>query len=302
MRYLLSLFILTLSLSPVFAQQSKIINSAKLLKDIKILSADDMEGRGVDTPGGAKARKYVAKRFAESGIKPFKNSLLQPFEFTNRAGKKINGVNVVGYIEGKISKDKYIVVTAHYDHEGIVDGKIYNGADDDASGTAALFTIAEYFSKNRPANTIIFAAFDAEESGLRGSRAFVAAPPVAKEKIMLNVNMDMISRNDKGELYVAGTYHYPQLKPLLVPVAAKARVKLLFGHDRPEQKRDDWTMQSDHGSFHAAKIPFIYFGVEDHKDYHKPTDDFVNIQPDFYVRAVETILEAVKELDKKGFG
>ncbi|HEX8638356.1 MAG TPA: M20/M25/M40 family metallo-hydrolase, partial [Pyrinomonadaceae bacterium] len=188
--------------------------------------------------------------------------------------------------------------TAHYDHVGIQKGEIYNGADDDASGTAALFALAEYFNKNKPAHTIIFAAFDGEESGLRGSRAFVAAPPVKKEQIALNVNMDMVSRNDKNELYASGTYHYPAFKPMLEQVAKKAKIKLLLGHDRPEQGPNDWTNQSDHGSFHAAKIPFVYFGVEDHKDYHKPTDDFVNINQEFYVRAVETILEAVKSFDK----
>lgn len=277
---------------------SKIINAAQLLRDIETLSADAMQGRGLGAPGGAMAREYVLKRFQEAGIKPFKDSYLQPFEFTNRAGKKFNGVNVVGFIEGKKFKDKYIVVTAHYDHVGVQKGEIYNGADDNASGTSALFAIAEYFKKNKPSHTIIFAAFDAEESGLRGARAFVANPPVAKESLILNLNMDMISRNDKNELYAVGTYHYPQLKPTLEKVAKTAKIKLLLGHDRPEQGSDDWTNQSDQGAFHAAKIPFIYFGVEDHKDYHKPTDDFQNIQPEFYVRAVETILEAVKGFDK----
>lgn len=277
---------------------SKIINAAQLLRDIETLSADAMQGRGLGAPGGAMAHEYVLKRFQEAGIKPFKDSYLQPFEFTNRAGKKFNGVNVVGFIEGKKFKDKYIVVTAHYDHVGVQKGEIYNGADDNASGTSALFAIAEYFKKNKPSHTLIFVAFDAEESGLRGARAFVANPPVAKESLILNLNMDMISRNDKNELYAVGTYSYPQLKPTLEKVVPKAKIKLLFGHDRPEQGSDDWTNQSDQGAFHAAKIPFIYFGVEDHKDYHKPTDDFQNIQPEFYVRAVETILEAVKGFDK----
>lgn len=304
MKSVLLTLILVLVFSPLCAQKkdiapkSQVINAEKLLKDIETLSADDMQGRGIGTEGGLKAREFVTKRFAETKIKPFNNSFVQPFDYTNRAGAKISGANVVGYVEGKKFKDKYIVVTAHYDHVGVQKGEIYNGADDDASGTAALFALAKYFVKHKPLHTIIFAAFDGEESGLRGARAFVAAPPVAKEKIALNINMDMISRNDKNELYAAGTYHYPSLKPLLEKIAPKAKIKLLLGHDRPEQQRDDWTNQSDHGAFHAARIPFIYFGVEDHKDYHQPTDDFANINQEFYVRAVETILEAVKEFDK----
>lgn len=282
----------------VAAPESKIINAAKLLRDIEILAADEMQGRGIGTPGGKKAREYVAARFEETGLKPFGASFFQPFEFTNRKNEKIQGANVVGYIEGKKFKDRFIVITAHYDHVGVQNGEIFNGADDDASGTAALFALAEYFKKNKPSHSLVFAAFDGEESGLRGSRHFVAAPPVKKESIRLNINMDMIARSDAGELYAAGTYHYPFLKPSLEKIGKNAGVKLILGHDRPEQKSDDWTGQSDHFAFHQAKIPFIYFGVEDHEDYHRPTDDFVNINQAFYVRAVETILAAVKEFDE----
>lgn len=304
MKPILAILILIFALSPVWAQTSKlapaskIINAERLLRDVETLSADDMEGRGIGTNGGEKARNYIAGRFAEIGIRSFQNNFIQPFDFISRDGAKLSGANVVGYIEGKKYKDRYIVVSAHYDHEGIVKGEIYNGADDNASGTAALFAIAEYFRKNRPAHTIIFAAFDGEETGLRGARAFLAAPPVAKDRIVLNVNLDMIAHNDKQELYAVGTYHYPALKPTLEKAAKGAKIKLLFGHDRPELGRDDWTTQSDHGAFHAVKIPFVYFGVEDHKDYHRPTDDFANINQEFFVRAVETILDAVKGLDK----
>jgi Zn-dependent M28 family amino/carboxypeptidase len=280
------------------APSSKIINAKQLLRDIETLSADDMQGRGIETAGGAKAREYVVAQFRKVGLKSFDPSYLQPFDFTGRSGAKVNGVNVIGYIEGKNNPEKYIVITAHYDHVGIQKGEIYNGADDDASGTAALFALANYFKEKRPSHSIIFVAFDGEESGLRGSRKFVAEPPVKKESIVLNVNLDMVARNDKNELYAAGTYHYPMFKPLLEAIAKDAKVKLLLGHDRPELKSNDWTSQSDHFAFHQAKIPFIYFGVEDHKDYHKPTDDFVNINQAFYVHAVETILEAVKSFDR----
>jgi Zn-dependent M28 family amino/carboxypeptidase len=245
-----------------------------------------------------KAREYVIDRFKQSGVEQFGKSFIQPFEFANGAGGKIEGVNVVGFIKGKRTPEKYIVVTAHYDHVGTSRGEIYNGADDNASGTAALFAFAEYFKKNRPDNSIIFAAVDAEEAGLHGAKKFVAEPPVKKETIALNVNLDMISRNDRGELYAVGTYHYPFLKPYLEEVAKNAPVKLLFGHEPPSASAaDDWTSQSDHFAFHQARIPFIYFGVEDHKDYHRPTDDFANINQTFYVRAVETILEALKKFD-----
>jgi Zn-dependent M28 family amino/carboxypeptidase len=278
---------------------SKMFDARELLRDIEILSADDMGGRSADSPGMEKARAYVERRLKASGVEQIGNSWTQEFDFTpRRSTAKLKGVNFLGSIRGKGDPGKYIVVTAHYDHDGVKNGEIYNGADDNASGTAALFAIAGYFKKHRPRHSIIFVAFDAEEKGLLGARHFVQNLPVPRESILLNVNIDMIARSDKGELYASGLNHYPNLKPYLERAQKKAKVKLLFGHDRPEQGRDDWTFQSDHGAFHREKIPFIYFGVEDHEDYHKPTDDFERIHPDFYVRAVETVIEAVTILDK----
>lgn len=258
-----------------------------------------MAGRKAGTAGGAKARDYVAQRFKQSGLEFYAASPFQFFTFSEpNASVEQQGANVIGYVKGKTFPDRHIVVTAHYDHLGVRKGEIYNGADDNASGTAALFAIGKYFSKHRPAHSIIFVAFDAEEGSGAGERKFVNEPPVDIRSIILNVNLDMISHNDRNELYAAGTHHYPFLKPYLEKIAASAAVKLLFGHDSPDlPPQQNWTTQSDHVAFHRAKIPFIYFGVEDHKDYHKPTDDFENINRVFYVHAVETILEAVKALD-----
>jgi Zn-dependent M28 family amino/carboxypeptidase len=279
--------------------KSKYFDAGQLLRDVEYLSSDELEGRSADLPSMQKARNYVEKRFKESGIKPLGTSYKQEFQITERGSdKKIPGVNFVGEIKGKKHPDKYIVITAHYDHVGLSKGEIYNGADDNASGTAALFAIAKYFRKKKPDHSLIFVAFDAEEKGLQGARHFVGNLPVAKESIVLNVNMDMLSRNDKGELYAAGAFHYPQFKPMLEAAQKKAKVKLLLGHDDPKLGKDNWTNQSDHAAFHAAKIPFVYFGVEDHKDYHRPTDDFANIQPEFYVKAVETVIHTVRILDK----
>lgn len=278
--------------------ESRMFDAAHLIRDVQTLSADDMEGRSADRPAMAKARDYIEKRFKEAGLKPIGKGFAQEFEIKQRGSTEVlRGVNFVGQIKGKKKADKYIVITAHYDHVGIEDGQIYNGADDNASGTAALFAIAAYFKKHRPGHSLIFAAFDAEEKGLVGSRHFVANLPVKKESILLNINMDMISRNDRGELYAAGTFHYPQFKAALEAAAKKSKLKLLTGHDDPKLGRDDWTNQSDHASFHRERIPFIYFGVEDHKDYHRPTDDFANIQPEFYVKAVETMIDAVRNFD-----
>jgi Zn-dependent M28 family amino/carboxypeptidase len=282
------------------APNSKVFDAARLLGDLQILSSDMMQGRAPELASITRAREFIERRFRESGIQPIGENYRQEFTIKHKVSREqpFSVVNFAGQMEGSKKRDKYIVVTAHYDHDGVKKGEIYNGTDDNASGTAALFTIADYFKRKKPDHTIVFVAFDAEELGLVGSKHFVENLPIPKDKIVLNINLDMIARGDKGELYAAGTYHYPQLKPTLERIAKKARIKLLFGHDDPKLGKDDWTPGSDHAAFHRVGIPFIYFGVEEHADYHKPTDDFDKVPQEFYVRAVETIIETTKAFDR----
>jgi Zn-dependent M28 family amino/carboxypeptidase len=145
---------------------------------------------------------------------------------------------------------------------------------------------------------MLLIALDTEEQGLGGARFFVENPVVPLENIVLNINMDMISTNFVDELYAVGTYHYPFLKSYIEEATTGAEISVLFGHDTPDlPPGDDWTMSSDHGPFHAKGVPFLYFGVEDHPHYHQPTDVFENINPDFYVKAVEAILNTTRHLD-----
>ena len=277
------------------------VSRDKLLADLKTLSADDMEGRLVGSPGGAKARAFVIERFKAVGLKPFGASFESPFTFAGGRGAAATerqGINVIGYITGTKEPTRFIVISAHYDHIGVRNGVVFNGADDNASGTAALFAVAEYFVKNPPAHSIIFAAFDAEESNLRGARAFVAKPPVDAAALVINLNMDMIGRDPNNLLYVVGTYTQPALKPVIERVAASAPVKLTIGHDDPTKKGvEDWTTDSDHAAFCQAKIPCLYFGVEDFENHHKATDKYETMTHDFYVRAVETMVQVTKAFD-----
>ncbi len=276
------------------------IDSAQLLTDIRTLAADSMQGRRTGTVGSERARAYLLGAFERHRLLPLGGSYEHPFTFsTRRDSLEQRGINLLGYIRGTESPDRYVVVTAHYDHVGVTNGEIFNGADDNASGTAALFALAQHFRQNPPRNSILFAALDAEEMGLQGARAFVASPPLPREAMVMNVNMDMVSRSARDELYAVGTHHYPFLRPYVERVAARAPLTLLMGHDSPELPAgEDWTMSSDHGAFHQVRIPFIYFGVEDHEDYHRPTDTFEKIDPDFYVRAVGTVIDFVVEVDR----
>lgn len=271
------------------------LDTTQLVEDLRILSSDEMGGRRTGTEGNANAREYLVERFKEAGAAPFNDSYTHAFDFTDRRGEDLTGVNVIAEIEG--SSDSVIVISAHYDHIGIRDSLIYNGADDDASGTAALLAYAKYFSSHKPNHTLVFTAFDAEEMGLQGARAFVK-DSVFLERVVMNVNLDMISQNDRGELYASGTYHHPDLKPVLEGINTED-IQLLFGHDRPEQGYDDWTSASDHGVFHAEGKKFIYFGVEDHEHYHKATDEFETIPLEFYKSSVQVILNAILAFDKR---
>ena len=275
---------------------SKTLDASRLLEDVRVLSGDAMEGRGMGTQGGAMARAFVISRFADLKLKTFGDSYEKPFE-ADRDGAKVKAANVVGYVEGSKHPERFLVVTAHYDHLGVRDRQIYNGADDNASGVAVLLQLAAHFARARPVNSIIFAALDGEEQGLLGARALVKWLKDERRDAALDVNMDMVSHNERGELYASGAYHTPALASALKLVAARAPVRLLLGHDHPEQGHDDWTNQSDQYAFHKAGIPFVYFGVEDHKDYHKPSDDFDTITQPFFVHAAETILSAVEAFD-----
>ena len=277
------------------------IRPADLMRHVAVLAHDSLEGRLIGSPGGAKARTYLLRQFAAVGLQPVGSSLEHPFAVPNpRDSTQVRrGVNIVGVVRGRTTPERYIVVTAHYDHVGIRNGEVFNGADDNASGAGALVELARQLRASQPANSVLIVALDGEESGLLGAREFVRAPPVPASSTVLNVNLDMVGRNEKRELWAAGTSHYPFLRSYLDGLATRSGVTLRMGHDDPNGPRgDDWTSQSDHGAFHRAGIPFVYFGVEDHPDYHRATDETDRLMPDFYAAAVNTVLDAIRTFDR----
>ena len=294
---LLSAALIVICAVPVGVQPPA-VDGVQLLKDLETLAADDMEGRLPGTPGAAKARAYILRRYKEAGIQPIGDSYERPFAFRGRgdSGDR-SGVNLVGVVRGTREPGRFIVLTAHFDHLGVRNGEVFNGADDNASGVAALLAVASRISAGKPAHSVVFAALDAEETGLNGARAFLADPPVPREAIAMNVNLDMVARDAKNILFASGTFHYPFLKAYLKDVA-RPPVVLRLGHDAPNVKgEDDWTRDSDHYPFHQAGIPFIYFGVEDEAQHHKATDDAETVTKEFFVGAANTILAAVRAFD-----
>lgn len=299
MKYSLTTLILLIGFS-IFcgAQNNKALyNEDKLLERIETLSSDDFEGRKTGEKGNDSARAYIIKAFKAMNIEGYKGHFEHPFTFISK-GTTYKANNILAEIRGTEQPETYIVISAHHDHLGVdKNSAIYNGADDDASGVAALLSFAEYFNENPPKHSVILAAFDAEELGLSGSKHFVKT--VDKSKILCNLNMDMISRSENDELYAVGARYNNALKAILSNFENPTTTSLLQGHDGTDGKQD-WTMSSDHGPFHLAKIPFLYFGNEDHAAYHKANDVFEDITPEFYKNAVTIIISIFADIDASG--
>lgn len=289
------------------------VDTAALLADVRTLSSPEYGGRKTGTEGNLKAQSYLQKRFEALGLQAYPGGFRQPFSFTKTSIKGLvtpgmpykvdfpSAANLVGFIPGTKNPARVIVVSAHYDHLGTRDGAVYFGADDNASGIGALLAIAAHFKASPPENTIVFAAFDAEEQGLQGAKAFLARLPFPREQLAFNLNMDMISHNDDNTIFAAGTGHTPSLKPLVEQAARRSTVQVKLGHDRPMVAApavEDWTHSSDHGPFHDAGLPFLYFGVEDHADYHRPTDTFDRINQVFYAKVASLLIDMAVTLDR----
>ena len=291
----------------VVAGQPELSRSARAQDDVRILASSDMGGRRTGSDGSRKAQAFLQTRFAALGLKPFGAAYAKPFSIKASvtpgqpyASAYPSAVNYIGYVAGSASAQRFIVISAHYDHLGIKGGVLYPGADDNASGVAAMLAIAAWFKDHPPRHSIVFAAFDGEELGLQGARAFLAALPFAKAQLALNLNLDMVSRNDRNQIYVAGTSYAPQLTPLVAQAAARSSVDVKFGHDRPQLRADaaeDWTNASDHGPFHEAGVPFLYFGVEEHAGYHAPSDTFEHVNQRFFAGVVDLLVDVAATLD-----
>lgn len=237
------------------------------------------------------ARDYIVARLEEIGLDPVGDA----FPLDRERGE---GMNVLATVRGTEHPERYLVLTAHFDHLGVRDGEIYNGADDNTSGTAGLLALADRIAAEPLRHSVIFAFLDAEEGGLQGARHLVASPPVPLDRVLLNLNLDMVGHSE-GELWVVGTTQYPFLRPVVETVTPLGPVFLSYGHDTPEDRgADNWVMASDHAAFHREGIPFLYFGVSDHPDYHQPTDEVATLGREFYPAAVATIGRIVDAFDR----
>ena len=184
-----------------FFLNSQTINEISVKKHLYTLANDSMQGRKAGSPGIEKAAKYIEQQFSEIGLKPFENSSFrQSFKHINSRSEKkeeLDLFNIIGLLEGTSLKEEFVVISAHYDHLGQIEGGkgdlVFNGANDNATGVAAMIMLAEYFKKTKiNKRSILFVAFTAEEMGLIGSNYF--GKTISAESIIAGVNIEMIGK------------------------------------------------------------------------------------------------------------
>lgn len=263
---------------------------------IGFLASDEMSGRQAGTQFSAISAQYIAAQLQTFGVRPLGDSYFHPFSavrnerskrgywevsqdsidaFSGRVHRRLDMNNVLGYIEGR-KKDEYIVIGAHFDHLGtdntLAGDKIYNGADDNASGVAALLEIARNYAAmgQQPERSIIFAFWDGEEIGLLGSMAF--AERFDMDKVKAYINFDMIGRTTYGKARTHVVYFYTSGNPSFKKWAKESinKYELELEPDYRGNKR--LTSGSDNATFSAKDIPFVWFHTDGHPDYHQPSD------------------------------
>ena len=282
-------FLICISFSTVSIAQR--IKPESIKKHITYLASDELKGRGTSSPEELLAANYIAKQFKAAGLSNFNKSYLKSFKYkfnpdkhdtSTKDIKEQTANNVVGYLNNKAPYT--IVIGAHYDHLGLghdhnsrdanPEGKIHNGADDNASGTAGVIELANYFSNNKKTEpfNILFVCFSGEELGLLGSKKYCESPDIDLKTVNYMINMDMIGRlnvsTKKVVIYGVGT------SPVWVPLidSLKSDFKIV--------KDSAGVGPSDQTSFYLKDIPVLHFFTGQHNDYHKPSDDveLVNVK------------------------
>ncbi|MBK0368495.1 M28 family peptidase [Flavobacterium agrisoli] len=292
----------------------KIITASDLKKHLYIIASDEMEGRETGSEGQKKAGKYMIEQYQKNAISYPKgaDSFYQPIPASYlNAKRNLNlqdSENIWAYIEGNEKPNEVVVISAHYDHVGVKNGEVYNGADDDGSGTVALLEIAKAFAKakkdgNGPKRSILFLHVTGEEHGLHGSRYYSEHPLFPLENTVADVNIDMIGRRDvehantNNYVYVIGANRLSSdLHNIVVNQNEKyTHLNLDFKFNEPNDPNRFYE-RSDHYNFAKHGIPsvFLFNGV--HADYHKSTDTPDKIEYDALEKRAQLAFAVVWEL------
>ena len=288
------------------------ITEAECREWVATLASPAMRGRATGTPEGRRAAELIAGEFERLGLHGAGTDRTYFQDFTVGADRP--GRNVLGLLLGEDDAvvREVVIVSAHYDHlrprEGsVARDVIYPGADDNASGVAALLELAEAFVARPPRRSVLFAAWDAEENqmpaapgGLQGSGHWVREPTIALPKIAAMLCMDMLSRDFLGvmddTLYVVGTERSDALRAIVERVDPETELHL------DPAGTDIVGPRSDHWHFFGRKVPYLFFSTSQHADYHTPRDTPERAKPAKLAacaRAIEAIARAIADADAR---
>jgi len=279
--------------------------------DVTYLASDELEGRETGTEGERLAADYLLKRFSEIGLQGIFGGAEPYYQYFKKTIKSnphatepdpndpvIMGKNVGAFLDK--GKKYTIIIGAHYDHLGYgKEGSLYtgppaihNGADDNASGVAAMLRLAAYFKDKPLNNNILFLAFSGEEKGLWGSNFFVDNSPLTLDKINYMINMDMVGRLNKDrQLAIYGTGTTPVWDKILQSIKSPVFKKTLNASGMGP---------SDHTSFYLEDLPVLHFFTGQHEDYHRPSDDTHKINFDGIMEITHYISSIVQRADDQG--
>jgi Zn-dependent M28 family amino/carboxypeptidase len=271
---------LKISLS-VLCCASPMAMSQPLYDDLQALTSVSHAGREAGSEIPNKSAQYLFERFRQLGLE----SEFQSFNFKSGFFTQSKGHNVIARLPcNMMSCGKTMVITAHYDHLGSNGRKIYAGANDNASGTAALVAIATRLKNIRRQHDVVFVATDAEEKGLLGAKHYTSLISDSTQ-YALNINLDMLAINSKNTLYVMHSKTAEPYTQQLGKLDSKSFKLKLVGSPRRMQRllkddRIDWLKASDHYAFYRAGIPYLYFGMGEDKNHHSVKDTLEAM--DFY--------------------
>src|SRR5215210_7211166 len=290
-------------------QAQRITEPPRLLDDIKFLSDSQLQGRVTGSPGADSSAAYLAHRFSEVGLQPAAGGWFQSFTLGRdapaarqaKAGGLV-GRNVIGILPGRdpVLRNQTVILGAHYDHLGLggfgsldpdSTGSVHNGADDNASGVAALIQVAARLAVSPPARTVVFIAFSGEELGLLGSAHYVKQPIYPLTGTLAMVNLDMVGRLRAGRLIVYGAKTAKEFPGLLDSLNWYAGLDL--------KAQGDGYGPSDQSSFYAAKRPVLHLFTDLHEDYPRTTDDWEKVNYDGLKRVANFTLGLVSALGNR---
>ena len=290
------------------------ITADELKTHLYIVAADSMEGRETGSAGQKKAGIYLINQYKKNnvsfpkGATDYYQRIPAAFLNAKRNENLPDSENIWAYIEGSEKPNEVLVISAHYDHVGIKDGEVYNGADDDGSGTVALLEIAPAFEKAKkdghgPKRSILFLHVTGEEHGLHGSRYYSENPLFPIANTITDINIDMIGRRDDAHantnnyVYVIGADRLSTDLNTICTIANAKYTKLDLDYKYNDPKDPNhFYERSDHYNFAKNGIPAVFFFNGVHADYHQKTDEPNKIEYDALAKRAQFAFVTAWEL------